>query len=173
MSEIEFVNGASDFRKFRKNVVNSILELTEYYRFSKGIFSWVGYNVYYMPYEVHQRINGSSKWSFWKLFKYAINGIVSFTTSPLRLSTILGLFFSLLSIIYLIVVIIQKIFFQINIEGYATIVALILLLGGIQLLCIGIIGEYLARTYVETKKRPIYIAKEIIDNQKEKKHEEN
>lgn len=173
MSEIEFVNGASDFRTFRKNVVNSILELTEYYRFSKGIFSWVGYNVYYMPYEVHQRINGSSKWSFWKLFKYAINGIVSFTTSPLRLSTILGLFFSLLSIIYLVVVIIQKIFFQINIEGYATIVALILLLGGIQLLCIGIIGEYLARTYVETKKRPIYITKEIIDNQKEKNHEEN
>lgn len=173
MSEIEFVNGASDFRTFRKNVVNSILELTEYYRFSKGIFSWVGYNVYYMPYEVEQRANGNSKWSFWKLFKYAINGIVSFTTSPLRLSTILGLLFSLLSIIYLIVVIIQKIFFQINIEGYATIVALILLLGGIQLLCIGIIGEYLARTYVETKKRPIYIAKEIIDNQKECKNEKN
>ena len=173
MSEIEFVNGASDFRTFRKTVVNSILELTEYYRFSKGIFSWVGYNVYYMPYEVEQRAYGNSKWSFWKLFKYAINGIVSFTTSPLRLSTILGLFFSLLSIIYLIVVIIQKIFFQINIEGYATIVALILLLGGIQLLCIGIIGEYLARTYVETKKRPIYIAKEIIDNQKDDKNEQN
>lgn len=168
MSEIEFVNGASDFRTFRKNVVNSILELSEYYRFSKGIFSWVGYNVYYMPYEVKQRTHGNSKWSFWKLFKYAINGIVSFSTSPLRLSTILGLFFSLLSIIYLIVVIIQKLFFQINIEGYATIVALILLLGGIQLLCIGIIGEYLARTYVETKRRPIYIAKEIIDNQKQK-----
>lgn len=173
LSEIEFINGASDFRTFRKNVVNSILELTEYYRFSKGIFSWVGYNVYYMPYEVEQRANGNSKWSFWKLFKYAINGIVSFTTSPLRLSTILGIFFSILSIIYLIIVIIQKLFFQINIEGYATIVTLILLLGGIQLLCIGIIGEYLARTYVETKKRPIYIAKEIIDNQKEKNNEEN
>lgn len=173
MSEIEFVNGASDFRTFRRLVVNSILELTEYNRFSKGIFSWVGYNVYYMSYEVEQRANGTSKWSFWKLFKYAINGIVSFTTSPLRLSTILGIFFSILSIIYLIIVIIQKIFFQINIEGYATIVALILLLGGVQLLCIGIIGEYLARTYVETKKRPIYIAKEIIDNQKENKNEKN
>lgn len=173
MSDTEFVNGASDFRTFRKQVVNSILELTEYYRFSKGIFSWVGYNVHYIPYEVEQRTHGISKWSFWKLFKYAINGIVSFSTSPLRLSTILGIFFSILSIIYLIIVIIQKIFFQINIEGYATIVTLILLLGGIQLLCIGIIGEYLARTYVETKKRPIYIAKEIIDNQKDEKHEQN
>lgn len=169
MSETEFVNGASDFRLFRKNVVESILQLSEYYRFSKGIFSWVGYNVYYMPYEVESRAYGNSKWSFWNLFKYAINGIISFSTSPLRLATILGLLFSLLSIVYLIIVIIQKLFFQINIEGYATIVALILLLGGIQLLCIGIIGEYLARTYVETKRRPIYIAKEIIDNQKNNK----
>lgn len=165
MSETEFINGASDFRTFRKNVVKSILEVNEYYRFSKGIFSWIGYNVYYMPYKVEKRFQGTTKWSFYNLFKYAINGIISFSTSPLHLATILGLFFSFLSIIYLIIVIIQKLLYQINIEGYATIVALILLLGGIQLLCIGIIGEYLARTYVETKKRPIYIAKEIIDNQ--------
>ena len=174
MSEIEFKNGASDFRMFRKKVVNSILELTEYYRFSKGIFSWVGYNVYYMPYKVEERKTGTTKWSFYKLFRYAINGIISFSTYPLRISTILGIFFSLLSILYLITVIIQKLFFQINVEGYATIVTLILLLGGIQLLCIGIIGEYIARTYVEVKRRPVYIVKDIISSEGSKKnHEKN
>lgn len=174
MSEIEFKNGASDFRMFRKKVVNSILELTEYYRFSKGIFSWVGYNVYYMPYKVEERKTGTTKWSFYKLFRYAMNGIISFSTYPLRISTILGLFFSSLSILYLITVIIQKLFFQINVEGYATIVTLILLLGGIQLLCIGIIGEYIARTYVEVKRRPVYIVKDIISSEGRKKnHEKN
>ena len=121
-----------------------------------------------MSYDVHNRLSGTTKWSFWKLFKYAIDGIVSFTTTPLRLATILGLIVSLLSLIYLIIVIIQKLFFSIEIEGYATIVTLILFLGGIQLLCIGIIGEYLGRTYVETKNRPLYIIREVIDNQKGK-----
>lgn len=173
MSETEFVNGASDFRLFKRKVGEAILEFKEYYRFSKGIFSWVGFNTYYMPYEVETRLNGKSKWSFWKLFKYGINGIVSFSTSPLRVSTILGFLVSLFSIIYFFIVIIQKIFFQIAIEGYATIVGLILLFGGIQLLCLGIIGEYLARTYVETKNRPVYITREIIDNQKGEKHDKD
>lgn len=168
LSEVEFVMGASDFRTFRRSMVNSILDMKEYYRFSKGIFSWVGFNNYYMSYDVHNRLSGTTKWSFWKLFKYAIDGIVSFTTAPLRLATILGLIVSLLSLIYLIIVIIQKLFFSIEIEGYATIVTSILFLGGIQLLCIGIIGEYLGRTYVETKNRPLYIIREVIDNQKGK-----
>ena len=167
MSDIEFVQGASDFRLLRRTMIDAILELKEYYRFSKGIFSWVGFNNYYMPYEIKARASGQSKWSFWKLFKYAMEGIVSFSTVPLRLATIIGIFVSLLSLIYLIVVIFQKIFFAIEIPGYATIVTLILLIGGIQLLCIGIIGEYLARTYVETKKRPVYIAREIINNKKD------
>ena len=162
--EIEFVSGASDFRLFRKNVVESILEMTEYYRFSKGIFSWVGFNTYYMPYTVEDRANGTSKWKIRQLFKYAIDGIVSFTTTPLRISTILGLIISLISFAYFVLVIIQKLFLGVSLEGYTTIVALILLLGGIQLLCLGIIGEYLARTYVEVKRRPIYITKEILDN---------
>lgn len=162
--EIEFVSGASDFRLFRKNVVESILEMTEYYRFSKGIFSWVGFNTYYMPYTVEDRANGTSKWKIRQLFKYAIDGIVSFTTTPLRISTILGLIISLISFTYFVLVIIQKLFLGVSLEGYTTIVALILLLGGIQLLCLGIIGEYLARTYVEVKRRPIYITKEILDN---------
>lgn len=163
-SEIEFVNGASDFRTLRRVVVDSILELKEYYRFSKGIFSWVGFNQHFMPYEVEERNSGNSKWSFWKLWKYAISGIVAFTTAPLKVATVLGFGLSLLSAIYLIVVLCQKLFFGIMIPGYATIVMLILLLGGIQLFCIGLIGEYLARTYVEVKNRPIYITKEIIDN---------
>lgn len=166
MCDIEFVSGASDFRLFRKNVVDAILEMSEYYRFSKGIFSWVGFNTYYMPYKVEERANGISKWSFKSLFKYAIDGIVSFTTKPLKISTFIGMIFSTLSLIYLIVVVIQKIFFDVSFAGYTTIVALILLIGGIQLLCLGIIGEYIARTYVETKKRPIYIAKEVLSNNK-------
>lgn len=171
MSEIEFVQGASDFRTFRRSMVNSILEMNEYYRFSKGIFSWVGYNTYYMPYEVKERATGKTSWSFWKLFKYAIEGIVSFSTAPLRLATIIGITSAIISILYLCVVIIQKIFFSISVPGYATIVVLILLLGGLQLFSLGILGEYIARNYVETKKRPIYIAKEIIISEKSVKND--
>lgn len=168
LSEADFVMGASDFRTLRKEVVNAILSIKEYYRFSKGIFSWVGFNNYYLPYTVKKRTNGKTKWSFCKLFKYALDGIISFTNAPLRLATFIGFIVSLLSLIYLVVVIIQKVFFSIEIAGYATIVTLILFLGGIQLLCIGIIGEYLGRTYVETKNRPIYIIKDIIESKKGK-----
>ena len=163
ISEVEFVTGASDFRMFRRNMVNAIIDLSEKNRFSKGIFSWVGFNTYYLPYKAKKRNKGESKWSFWSLFKYAISGIVSFSTAPLTISTILGLFMSFISILYLIFIIIQKLFFGIAIPGYPTIVVLILLLGGIQLLSIGIIGEYLARTYIETKNRPIYILKEKVE----------
>lgn len=169
ISEVEFVNGASDFRMFRRSMVDAILSMQEYYRFSKGIFSWVGFNTYYMPYQVAERANGSSKWSFWKLFKYAIDGIVSFTTTPLRIATILGLLISLGSFIYFLIVIIQTCIYGVDVPGYASLIGIALLLGGIQLLSLGIIGEYLARTYIENKKRPIYIAKEIISNEKKKK----
>ena len=168
ISEVEFVNGASDFRMFRRSMVDAILSMQEYYRFSKGIFSWVGFNTYYMPYQVSERANGSSKWSFWKLFKYAIDGIVSFTTTPLRIATILGLFISFGSFVYFLIVIIQTFIYGIDVPGYASLIGIALLLGGIQLLSLGIIGEYLARTYIENKKRPIYIAKEIITNEKKK-----
>lgn len=163
ISDTNFTQGASDFRTFRRNVVEAILSLGEYYRFSKGIFSWVGFNTYYMPYEVKERAHGSSTWSFWKLFKYAVEGIVAFTTAPLRIATFIGMFTAICSIIYLIIVVIQKLVFGIMIPGYATIVTLILFLGGMQLFSIGIIGEYLARLYIENKRRPIYIAKNIID----------
>jgi len=167
-SDTEFVKGASDFRTFRRPMVEAILQMDEYFRFSKGLFSWVGFNTKFIPYIAEERANGTSKWSFIKLFRYAVEGIVSFTTAPLKIATYTGLLTSVLSVIYLLVVVIQKLFCGIDVEGYATIVVLILLLGGIQLMCIGIIGEYIARTYVQTKGRPIYIAKEVIKNDKYK-----
>ena len=165
-SDTEFVQGASDFRTFRRPMVEAILQMDEYFRFSKGLFSWVGYNTKFIPYEVEERATGSSKWSFWKLFKYALEGIFAFTTAPLRISTVIGFVTALVSVIYLIAVVVQKLAFGIDVPGYATIVVLILLLGGIQLCCIGIIGEYIARTYIQTKGRPIYIAKDVIKNHK-------
>ena len=159
-SDTEFVQGASDFRTFRRPMVEAILAMDEYFRFSKGLFSWVGFNTKFIPYKVEERATGNSKWSFKKLFKYALDGIFAFTTAPLRFATIIGLLTSFLSIIYLIVVVIQKLAFGIPVAGYATIVVLILLLGGIQLCCIGIIGEYIGKMYLETKERPRYIIKE-------------
>lgn len=163
ISEVEFVDGASDFRLLRREMVDAILSLPENNRFSKGIFSWVGFQTYYMAYDVRDRANGESSWSFWKLFKYAIEGFVSFTTMPLRIATLFGILFSMFAFLYLFVVIIQKLFFSINIPGYATIICLILLIGGLLLLCMGIMGEYLARTYMETKRRPIYVQRNKID----------
>lgn len=169
ISEVELKQGASDFRMFRKNVKDAILELEEYCRFSKGIFSWVGFNTIYLKYTPEERANGKTKWGFFKLFKYGINGIMSFSTTPLRISTILGLIMSLLSFLYLLVVFIQKVFFEVSVPGYPTIVICILLIGGIQLLFLGIIGEYIGKIYMEGKKRPLYITKEIITNDKESK----
>ena len=162
VSQVEFVDGASDFRLLSRSMVDAIISLPENNRFSKGIFSWVGFHTYYMPYEVHERENGCSSWSFWKLFKYAIEGFVSFTTMPLRIATVLGIVFSFLSFLYLVIVLVEKFSMGIPIPGYATIICLILLIGGVQLLCLGIIGEYLSRTYLESKHRPIFIAKNKI-----------
>ncbi len=159
VSEVDFRPGASDFRTMRRQVVDAILSLPEYHRFSKGIFSWVGFETYYMPYVADERYAGSSKWSFSKLMKYAIDGILAYSVSPLKVATYIGLILSGASIIYMIVVIIQKIFFSIAIPGYATLVCLILLLGGLQLFILGIIGEYLSKMYIEGKNRPIYIEK--------------
>ena len=166
ISDTEFVSGASDFRTFRSRVKDAILQMSEYHRFSKDIFSWVGFQTYYMPYNVDDRLSGTSKWSFWKLMKYAIEGIVAFTTVPLKLSTWIGSVTSLAALIYIIIVIIQKLACGIDVPGYATIVVLILFLGGMQLLALGIIGEYLSRTYIQSKHRPIYLAREVLDNQK-------
>lgn len=159
VSEVEFRPGASDFRTMRRPMVEALLNLPEYYRFSKGLFSWVGFETYYMPYVAEERFSGVSKWSFRSLFKYAINGIVAFTVSPLRIATYLGVVFSIISIVYMLIVVVQKLFFSISIPGYPTLICLVLLLGGLQLVILGIIGEYLARMYIEGKRRPIYIEK--------------
>lgn len=163
LTDVPFKQGASDFRTMRRNMVDAILEMTESNRFSKGIFSWVGFQNYYLPYTANERAAGQTKWSFPKLFKYAVDGIVSFSTAPLRIATITGVLTSLCSVLYMLVVICQKLLFDIKVSGYATIVVLILFLGGMQLFGLGIIGEYIARTYVEAKHRPIYIARQILD----------
>jgi len=167
LSNINLKSDASDFRTFRRSVADSIIALGEYHRFSKGIFAWVGYNTCYIPYVACERAAGVSKWSFWKLFNYAIDGIIGFSTKPLRIATFLGSTSAVAAFIYLIVVILQKLIAGIDIPGYATIIVLILFLGGMQLFCIGIIGEYVGRTFEQSKDRPVYIAKEILNYEKE------
>lgn len=162
VTEVDFVNGASDFRLMKRNMVDAIMNMTEYHRFSKGIFSWVGFNTEYIPYTVEERESGESKWGFRKLLKYAFEGIVSFTTFPLRLSAYIGFVSAMISVLYLIVVVVQKLAFGINVPGYATIVVLVLLLGGIQLFCLGILGEYLSKIYVQVKNRPVYVLREHL-----------
>ena len=166
LTNISLKSDASDFRTLRRSVVDSILKLGEYHRFSKGIFAWVGYNTCFIPYTACERVAGVSKWNFWKLFNYAVDGIIGYSTKPLRISTFLGGVTAVAALIYLVIVVLEKLIAGIDIPGYATIIVLILLLGGMQLFCIGIIGEYVGRTFEQSKNRPIYVAKEILDNEK-------
>ena len=166
--DISLHEGASDFRTFRRSVAQAILGVQETYRFSKGIFSWVGFNTHFIPYVAQERNAGTTKWSFWKLVKYALNGIISYTTFPLKIATGIGGAMSFLSLVYLIVVVLQKLVFHLPVPaGYPTIIGLILLIGGIQMVMLGIIDEYIARIYIEGKHRPIYIAKEYVSYDKE------
>ena len=166
LSSVTLQPDASDFRTFRRSVRDSILELGEYHRFSKGIFAWVGYQTHFIPYTACERINGRTKWNFWKLCNYAIEGIIGYSTAPLRLATLCGGVTGIAAVLYLIWVIIEKLVWGIDVPGYATIIVLTLLLGAIQLFCIGIIGEYMGRTFEQSKNRPVYIAKEILDYEK-------
>ena len=159
MCDIQFREDASDFRTIRRSVADAILSMPEYHRFSKGIFAWVGYNTYYRPYTVQERHAGKTSWSTIKLFRYAIDGMISFSTKPLKMATGLGLFTSVCAVLYMLFVIFQKLIVGIDVPGYATLVVLILFLGGIQLIVLGIIGEYLARIHIETKHRPIFLEK--------------
>ena len=162
MSHVTLQPEASDFRTFRKSVRDSILSLGEYHRFSKGIFAWVGYQTHFIPYTACQRAFGSTKWNFGKLMNYAIEGIIGFSTAPLRLATCLGGITGVAAALYLIAVVLQKLIWGIDVPGYATIIVLILLLGSVQLFCIGIIGEYVGRIFEQSKDRPIFIAKEVL-----------
>ena len=162
LSDVSLRADASDFRTFRRSVADSIIDLGEYHRFSKGIFAWVGYDTCFIPYPACERMAGTTKWSFTKLLNYAIEGIIGYSTAPLRFSTYLGSFTAIAAILYLIWVVLEKLFWGIDIPGYATIIVLILLLGSMQLFCIGIIGEYVGRTFEQSKNRPIFIAKEVL-----------
>lgn len=160
MSTVPFVQGASDFRTFRRKVVDSILELSEYHRFSKGIFSFVGYNTYYLPYEVEERNSGTSKWNFFKLFNYAIDGIVAFTTSPLRAPFYISIVTFLVGFIYFIVALFK------GVSEFTVILLVMLFLFSLLFMVVGVIGEYLSRTYMQVKQRPIYIVKERLESKK-------
>ena len=159
-SEIEFYPGASDFRTFRRTVVDAILSLPEYHRFSKGIFSWVGFSTYWIDYENVERAAGTTKWSTASLLHYAINGILAFATAPLRGVVYLGLVITLISFVYAIYVFYCAIQYPGERTGYSTIVLLLLFFGGVIIFLLGVLGEYLARIYLEVKHRPIYIEKE-------------
>ena len=163
LSDVNLHADASDFRTFRRSVRDSLLELAEYHRFSKGLFAWVGYETTFIPYTACERNAGTTKWSFTKLMNYAIEGIIGFSTKPLRYSIYIGSFTAVAAVLYLLWVIIEKLAWGIAIPGYATVIVLILLLGSIQLFCIGIIGEYVGRTFEQSKDRPVYIAKDVLD----------
>ena len=163
LSDVTLQPDASDFRTFRRSVRDSILELGEYHRFSKGIFAWVGYETKFIPYTACERAAGTTKWSFWKLVEYAIEGIIGYSTAPLRFATLLGGLSGVAAVLYLIWTIIEKLVWGISVPGYATIIVLLLFFGSMQLFCIGIIGEYVGRTFEQSKDRPIYIAKEVLD----------
>ena len=162
LSKVTLQSDASDFRTFRRSVRDSILNLPEYHRFSKGIFAWVGYDTCFIPYTAQPRANGKTKWNFWKLLNYAIEGIIGYSSAPLRLATFLGGAAGVTALLYLVIVVLEKLILGIAVPGYATIIVLILFFASMQLFCIGIIGEYVGRTFEQTKNRPIYVAKEII-----------
>lgn len=167
MAEVEFRNGASDFRFFKRKVKDAILLMAEYHRFSKGIFSWVGFNVFYMEYEAVERNSGETKWSTIKLFKYAISGITAFSVAPLRISIFIGSVSIAFSVIYFIVTIIRKLTYNINVDGFTQLALLITFFGGVILFTIGIIGEYIALIYQQVKERPLFIVDDILKHTNE------
>lgn len=160
IGEVEMVDGARDFRLMTRQMVDSVLELSEYNRFSKGLFAWVGYNTKYLEYENRERVAGQTSWSFWSLFKYSIDGIVNFSEAPLNLASFVGAFSCFASIIAMIFIVVKTLIFKDPTSGWPSLVCIILFIGGIQLLCLGIVGKYISKIFLETKKRPMYIVKE-------------
>lgn len=160
VSDTEMVDGARDFRLMTRQVVDSILDLGEVNRFSKGIFSWVGYNVTYIAYENRERVAGETSWNFWSLLKYSMEGFINFSEAPLNMSLWAGAASFLTSILGVIFIIVRKLMVGGSVDGWASLVCIILFIGGIQLLSLGIIGKYISKIFLETKKRPVYIVKE-------------
>ena len=169
MSDTDIVDGARDFRLMNRPFVDALLELNEYNRFSKGLFGWVGFRTKWIEFENQERSAGTTKWNFWKLFSYAVDGIVGFSTEPLIFAAFIGLVFCLIAFIMIIVIIVRTIIWSDPVAGWPSLACIIFFVGGINLFCTGIIGEYLAKTYLETKKRPIYIVKETEKTRKDAK----
>lgn len=162
ISKTEIMDGARDYRLMTRKVVDSILSMQEYNRFSKGIFGWVGFETKWLEFENIERKKGETKWSFWKLFLYSIDGITAFSTAPLAFAAFMGVFFCILAFILIIVTIVRKALFGDPTSGWPSLVCIISLVSGVQLFCLGIVGQYLAKTYMEVKRRPIYLVKEEI-----------
>lgn len=160
ISQVEVVDGARDFRLIRRHMVDAILSVSEYNRFSKGIFAWVGFETEYLPYENVERVAGETSWSFWKLLSYSIEGIINFSDTPLNIASYTGFFTFLLSLVLMVVVVFKTLVFGDPTIGWPSTICIILFLGGLQLMTIGILGKYLAKVFLETKHRPVYIIKE-------------
>ncbi len=157
VSDANVVDGARDFRLMKREMVEAIVNMCESNRFSKGIFGWVGFKTYWMSYENVERVAGKTKWSFWGLFKYSLDGITNFSSTPLKISSFMGILFTFISLVMMIFVFVRTLIYQDPVQGWPSLVCIILFIGGIQLFCIGIIGQYISKIYIETKKRPHYI----------------
>ena len=166
MSKVQMVDGARDYMLMTRQATNSLLELKEYNRYSKGLFSFIGYKVKWLEYENIERVAGETKWSFWKLFKYAIEGITAFSTTPLIFSSVLGILFCIISFLLIIIIIGITLIYGDPTSGWPSLVCIIFMVSGIQLFSLGIIGQYLSKTYLEVKKRPVYIVRETSENPK-------
>lgn len=165
ISRTEIVDGARDYRLMTRQVVDAILSMTEYNRFTKGIFGWVGYKTKWLEYENVERRKGETKWSFWKLFLYSLEGIIAFSTVPLTIASVAGVFFCLVAFVIIIVTIVRKLMFGDPTSGWPSLVCIIMMVSGVQLFCLGIVGQYLSKTYMEVKRRPIYLVREEIGGQ--------
>ncbi len=160
IADVDVVDGARDFRLMKREMVDAIVSMGEYNRFSKGIFGWIGFRTYWLPYENVERVSGETKWNFWSLLKYAIDGILNFSQVPLTLASWAGIICTVVSFIMILFVVIRRLIFGDPVAGWASTICVITFLGGIQLFCMGIMGQYIAKTYLEVKKRPLYIVAE-------------
>ncbi|MCI9127644.1 MAG: glycosyltransferase family 2 protein [Eubacterium sp.] len=164
ISDSDIVDGARDFRLMKREMVDAIIEIGEQNRFSKGIFGWIGFKTKWIPFENVERAAGETKWNFWGLFKYSLDGIFNFSQAPLQIASFIGLFFTFISFAAIIFIMVRKFIWGDPVEGWPSLVCIITFIGGVQLFCMGIIGQYLAKTYVEVKKRPHYIVAETNKN---------
>lgn len=160
ISDAEMVDGARDFRMMKREMVEAIIEMEECNRFSKGIFGWIGFRTYWLPYENVERVAGKTKWNFWKLFKYAVDGIINFSEMPLSIASWFGMIMTFMASCFLIFIILRKVCFGDPVAGWASTICIIIFIGGIQLFCIGVMGQYMAKTYTECKHRPHFIIAE-------------